>query len=342
MIHGHGDDIFHYPQLNANFSSNIYQHPDLSGLHQYLCAHIETIHSYPEPDASSIRNKIAHWKKIDADCICVSNGATEAIYLIAQLFSGLRSTIIQPTFSEYADAARVHGHQLTYAADLDEVDFEHTDVLWLCHPNNPTGQVYNIKIILSCIERYSDTVFVIDQSYEHFAETPVFNDKQALCYPNMILLHSLTKHFAIPGLRLGYCVTNSGLLARINAIRMPWSVNQMALLAADYLLEHRLELAVPLTDLFFETRWLQTELKKFDQLEVFPTQTHFFLVRLQNGQTAANLKEYLALHHGILIRDAGNFPNLDAHYFRLATQSRKQNDHLIAALECYFSLGQIQ
>ncbi|MFD1261450.1 aminotransferase class I/II-fold pyridoxal phosphate-dependent enzyme [Entomomonas asaccharolytica] len=331
MINGHGDDGYQYPIITANFSSNVYHQSDLSGLEQYLAQHIEAIYSYPEPDAVSIRKLLAEQANITDSCISVTNGATEAIYLIAQAFVGSKTTIASPVFSEYADACEIHQHQLQHVFNISDIPAE-TELCWLCSPNNPTGEVYSEQQLLTLFKQYPTTYFVIDQSYAAFAENALLAIDKVIQYPNVIVLHSMTKKFAIPGLRLGYLVANSDLIARINYFRMPWSVNSLAIVAGKYLLQHANELQVYLLTLLQQTKQLQQALAAFKQLQVLPTQTHYFLVKLLNGKSAAELKNYLANKHHLLIRDAANFVGLDQYYFRVASQSVAQNNQLVAAI----------
>lgn len=331
MINGHGDDGYQYSKITANFSSNVYHQLDLSDLQQYLYQHIDTIHGYPEPDAGSIAELIAQQHNILANNISVTNGATEAIYLIAQAFRGSKTTILSPVFSEYADACSIHQHQLQHVFSIDEITSE-SALCWLCNPNNPTGEVYPQQQLLQLIEQHPTTCFVIDQSYAAFATDALLDISQATQYTNLILLHSMTKQFAIAGLRLGYMTANSMLLERINYFRMPWSVNGLAIVAGKYLLNHSAQLQIDLPSLLKQTRQLQQQLAQFKQLQVLPSQTHYFLVRLLNGHSAAYLKHYLANEHHMLIRDAANFVGLDKSYFRVASQSVEQNKALVAAI----------
>ena len=106
MIEGHGDDLHHYEPgtVRINFSTNIFQQADTSALKAHLKERIDIINNYPEPQPQALENMIAERLGIDVDCVMVTNGATEAIYLIAQKLHRSVSIIPQPTFSEYADA----------------------------------------------------------------------------------------------------------------------------------------------------------------------------------------------------------------------------------------------
>ena len=111
MIDGHGDDFYKFNcPITANFSSNVYGRVDLSRLQAHLCECIGEIGSYPEPEPYTLEACIASRHHLPSGTVCVTNGATEAIYLIAQTFRGTNTAILQPTFSEYADACHMHGH----------------------------------------------------------------------------------------------------------------------------------------------------------------------------------------------------------------------------------------
>lgn len=337
MIEGHGDDSYKYNRpITADFSSNVYGKVDLSPLKAHLCNRIDEIGHYPEPVPFTLEARMASGFGIPSDAVCITNGATEAIYLIAQTFRGIRSAVVQPTFSEYADACRMHGHRITSLYQLPEKknDYRLPDdiqLLWLCNPNNPTGTVLGKEYLAGLIEHNPQVCFVIDQSYEYFTLHPLFSAKEAASYPNVLLLHSMTKRYALPGLRLGYVTGPSDLMSRLRFNRMPWSVNQLAIEAGMYLLEQNMPDSLDVPAYLRETARLRSALEGLGGLEVWPTETHFMLVRLRVGKAAA-LKDYLANEHGILIRDASNFEGLDNRFFRIATQSPEENDRLVAAV----------
>ena len=182
------------------------------------------------------------------------------------------------------------------------------------------------------IEYNPQVCFIIDQSYEFFTLCPLFSPAEAAEYPNVLLLHSMTKRYAIPGLRLGYVTGSSGLLERLRTNRMPWSVNRLAIEAGLFLLENDVPEPLDVAAYLQETARLGKALKAVGGLDVWDTQTHFMLVQLRMGKASA-LKEYLAGEHGILIRDASNFAGLDERFFRIATQTPEENDRLVAAIE---------
>ena len=332
MIEGHGDDMYSYRQeIKINFSSNVYNKQDMSDLESYLCSKINLVHSYPEPDAFSLAELLANEHKIDTTNVSVTNGATEAIYLIAQAFRAKKSTVISPTFSEYADACSINKHRITYMASLADIKKD-TDLVWLCNPNNPDGTAYHKEYLYKFISEHPSTLFIIDQSYEAFVNSDyVMKPHQSVLLLNVISLHSMTKKYAIPGLRLGYITAHHDLIKQIAKYKMPWSVNRLAIEAGKYLLAKD-KTYFDIDAYLAETLRLMTELKAIEGLYVVPTNTHFFLCELLQKK-ASDLKKYLIDSHGILIRDASNFIGLNEHCFRIATQSPEENDVLIKALK---------
>ena len=331
MIEGHGDDLYKYgKKIVSNFSSNVYNRIDHSGLYQRLNERLSTICSYPEPMPYSLESEIARRYSLTPRQVCVTNGATEAIYLIAQVFQGRISAVLGPTFSEYADACRVHRHKVKPFYSLDALP-EDAELVWICNPNNPTGEVRNKEDLKALVDSHPDKLFIFDQSYEYFTLKSLLGIKEAASFPNVILLHSMTKQYAIPGLRVGYFTASEGLTDDVRCRRMPWSVNSLAIEAAKYLLEEGDGISADIPQLLAERERLTNLLLATGMLEIWPTDTHYMLIKLRMGKAAA-LKDFLAVNHGILIRDASNFEGLDERFFRIATQTPEENDKLVKAI----------
>lgn len=332
MINGHGDDLYHYNRtILSNFSSNVYNHLDHSVLFKKLNRCMQKICSYPEPEPITLEKAFAGILHISAQNVCVTNGATEAIYLTAQTYKGKKSAIWMPTFSEYADACRLHQHSILPFYTIDSLPQE-TQLIWICNPNNPTGEVRNKEVLIELIKNNPRKIFIIDQSYEMFTLQQVFTPKEGARFPNVILIHSLTKHYAIPGLRLGYMTASSELLKNIRLQRMPWSVNSLAIETGFHAIEEQLKPTIDIPLYLKEKERLEKALLNTGVVEIWHSDTHFMLVRLRYGKASA-LKDYLANEHGILIRDASNFEGLDERFFRIATQTPEENDQLVEALK---------
>ena len=323
MIEGHGDDLYRYENIKMNFSSNIYNGTDLSALEAYLSSRMAVVRSYPEPSAASLERMIARECGISPDEVLVTSGAVDAIYLIAQAYRYEGSCrIMQPTFREYEDACRVFGYQ----------EREDGALCWLCNPNNPTGDVMATDEVLALAGRHR--LLIVDQSYENYTMAPLIQPSDVVGRDDILLLHSMTKRYAVPGLRLGYVTASSSIINRLREQYRPWAINALSLEAGKWLVQ-RGETAIPdLTSYLAVIQRLRAMLNEIEGIEAQQTQTNFFLCTIQQA-TAAELKEYLALEHGILIRDASNFTGLTPHHFRIATQSPAENDALVAAIKNY-------
>ena len=323
MINGHGDDIYSYEGIRMNFSSNIYAHADLSAMEEHLSRHMEVIRSYPEPSARSLETMIAQQCGVSSDEVLVTSGATDAIYLIAQAFRDQPTfKVFHPTFSEYEDACRQFGYQ----------ENDDSTLCWLCNPNNPTGEVFSVSYIEALASQHE--LLIIDQSYEDYTLAQMLSPKEAVRMGNVLQLHSMTKQYAIPGLRVGYVVASSRRISTLREHYRPWAVNALAVEAGKWLLNHRVRLIPDLAAYLKETQRLQMRLNALDGITAFDTATNYFLCTI-HPESAAALKSYLAHQHGILIRDASNFRGLTSHHFRIATQSPEENDALVDAITQY-------
>jgi len=330
MINGHGDDTYKYKDIRINFSSNIYNQFDHEGLFCHLANKLDNVVSYPEPTPQSLEIELSMLLGLKPEQVCVTNGATEAIYLIAQTYRRSKTAILTPTFSEYADACRLHEHQLCNIYTIDEIP-ERAEMVWLCCPNNPTGTVIPRDTLLACIDRHPAVTFVIDASYAPFTSEPLITPSEAISLPNVIMLHSMTKEYAIPGLRLGYVTACEDLLQTIRLQRMPWSVNQVAIDAGHYLLMHQDEYEFDVHALMAERQRMADRLTRLGVIDVWPSDTHILLCQLRMGRASA-LKDYLAREHGILIRDASNFAGLGDSFFRIAVQTPEEDDALVQGI----------
>ena len=304
-------------------------------LKEHLNEEFNSLTRYPEPDAATLKRLLARRHEVKEENIVVTNGSITAFYLIAQAWRGAKSTIAVPSFAEYEDACRLHEHTLTFFStddDLSSVSLEGQDFCWLCNPNNPDGKLIHRGELLRLVDANPETLFVIDQAYVAFTTEEMLKPKDVYAHKNLILVQSISKAYNIPGLRIGYMVADKALTERLNRFVIPWSVNAVAIEASKYILIHPAQFTLPIRKWQRETSDLIYLLRKLDGVEVIPTATTFFLVRLKKG-TAADLKQYLLEKEGILIRDASNFRGLDESYIRLSTQRTEQNERLVAAMK---------
>ncbi|WP_159475790.1 histidinol-phosphate transaminase [Dyadobacter sp. 3J3] len=333
MLQGHGDDSYRYVQkIIADFSTNVWFGGEPAGLKDYIFEQWSAINRYPEVMAESLSELAASHHHLNPDQVLINSGTTESIYLIAQAFSGKKTTIVTPAFSEYEDACKLYHHDLTFLpwSKIQEFPTLSTDQVFICNPNNPTGAVF--PQLENWVQQNPETLFIVDEAFIDFtvqdsSSIPLINQ-----YRNLLVMHSLTKAYAIPGLRLGYVVASEDLILKLKSIKQPWTVNTMALQAGKFIFENYHQIQIPLQDLLSEKERFSQRLGQNSSLKINRSATHFFLAETLKDD-ASKLKQFLIKKHGLLIRDASNFRDLTKQHFRIATLSPEKNNLLIEALD---------
>jgi threonine-phosphate decarboxylase len=327
--------MFRYgDKIKMNFSSNVYSGADYSELRAYLMERFDVVGHYPEPDAHSLEKMIAERLEVPENTVMVTNGANEAIYLIAQLYQGWASVIPQPTFTEYEDACMAFGHTISYDT-ADELEVLPEDrIYWICNPNNPTGNVLLKNLINHIVRTRHRYLHVVDQSYADYTLSPMLEPKEMQDCFNLMLLFSLSKKYCIPGLRLGYVTASPIIIGRLKQIRQPWTINAMAIEAGKYLVQNQPKMIPDLEAYLKEAQRLHENLSAVEGLMVMNSATNFMLVNIDEGNIQ-ELKQWLIDNYGILIRDASNFRGLDDHCFRITSQTPEENDTLVKAITEY-------
>jgi threonine-phosphate decarboxylase len=334
MIDGHGNDtegLRH--RLKADFSTNVFNNPQTEALLQYLAGQLGTIRNYPDSNCRILRRKIAGCYRLEPENILVTNGSTEAFYLLAHLFKKGRSAIRIPAFSEYEDACRLYNHQIHFSGELPKPDSDFSpQLVWLGNPNNPDGRYLTPEELVPCLEKAPRQFFIVDEAYIDLCAGGQSMAPLVKKYANLVVIKSFTKLFAIPGIRIGYLVANPALIASLREHHMPWVVNSLALKAGAYISDLPELKTDAVRQCLSNSQKLQKELSSWQGLRVTASPTNYFLVTLTTG-TAAALKRELLEQHGFLIRDTSNFRGLGPGSFRLAAQDEQTNKAFIHALQ---------
>lgn len=256
--------------------------------------------------------------------VIVTAGATDAIYRIADCFHGCRSFIeSRPTFSEYSDSCRRSCHKIV------ENIFD-CDIIWLCNPNNPTGDVISKELLASRFKNNPEKIFIVDQSYSSYTDKPTFKASEIIKFDNLLVIDSFTKRFGVPGLRVGYVIGCDKLIGLLRRNAMPWNVSQLGIEAGKYLLANVSSYNLPLSDLLNEANRVRQALNECG-ITAYDSSTPFFVCELPS-RSSAQLKEFLIERFGILIRDASTFDGLTERHFRISVQSMEENNLLINAI----------
>ncbi|MBE6247945.1 MAG: aminotransferase class I/II-fold pyridoxal phosphate-dependent enzyme [Prevotella sp.] len=337
MTNWHGDDIYRYDNLvKMNFSSTTWQHADHSALKEHLMERFQLVNNYPEPQPQQLERLIASKLGISPNAVMVTNGATEAIHLIARLFHHSASIIPQPTYSEYANACRINKHIISSESSEELLEMPKDRVYWICNPNTPSGNVLMKGFVDYVVRRSPRYTFVVDQSLEAYTREPLLVPSEVQTLSNLIVLHSIGKTYGVPGLRLGYITAHPSTIQLLRQLQSPWPINVLAAEAGKFLISKGQPAITDLDGYLQETERLRTALRKVAGVRVFETKTSYMLCELMAG-TSTGLKDYLIHQHGILIRDCQNFDGLTNRLFRVSTQLPEENDTLVAAIQQYMN-----
>jgi precorrin-6x reductase len=294
---------------------------------------------YPDPDYTELVNAISRfgtWKRSD---ITVGNGASELIYACTKLNKCTRALIPIPSYSDYALSASKAGLPVHYYFCKEEYNFtidthdlsSHIrpgDLIVIGRPNNPSGSVIAAEPLLYLINRHPSSFFIIDESFIEFTEYVSI----AINLPeNAIMIRSMTKFYAIPGLRLGYAISNGQLAESMKSCLIPWGLNTIAVAVGvaslnnlEYQQFSRLK-NNQLRNTFYK------KLSLLNNIKVFPSACNFFLIKLKNSIKGSNIFNML-LKQNFAIRQCSNFTGLDDSYIRIAVRNDVENDLFVNSL----------
>ncbi|WP_191561557.1 pyridoxal phosphate-dependent aminotransferase [Metabacillus idriensis] len=291
---------------------------------------------YPDPEYPEEREILAEFEGVKEKNLLLTNGGAEAIFLVSKMFQNGKAGILQPTFSEYERACLSHDVKVFNLRfeDIKNVKKEQCDVLFLCRPNNPTGEMIEKKSIQKLLKYtlLNGIYVVIDEAFIHFIDKQDESLKDLLeHYSNLIIIRSLTKIYAVPGIRSGYILANETIIKKLRALTTPWSVNCVALSmihALPHTYDHLEETKQWLKE---EWRWLKTELLALN-FNPSETKVNFYLLNDPKLENHEPLLLFLA-NEGILARHTNNFPLIEGSSVRLAIRSREENRLLLTALK---------
>ena len=348
---GHGGTVYaaaRYlgvaPEEILDFSASINPLGPPPVVREAVMAAYDRIVHYPDPEATELREALARRHEITPSEVCPANGSTELIHLLPRLIPGSRALIVAPPFSEYAAALEKGGWEVHYfflesgngfslsLPRLAERLADGVDLLILANPGNPTGTLVPLAEVNNMLElcRISGTIPVIDEAFIDFCEeesaiSAVIGDGRGL------VSRSLTKFYALPGLRLGYAVAATEVIERLSGLIPPWSVGTLAQAAGVAALADTGYRDRTLGFIAREREFLSAGLAALHGLRPFPSAANYLLVELTSGLSATSLRERL-LPYRILIRDCANFPGLSDSFFRVAVRGHEENRQLLSSL----------
>jgi threonine-phosphate decarboxylase len=307
------------------------------------------IRFYPDPNPVELRNEIAEYVgDVKPENIILGNGSTELIYMLPEFFSpSFEAIIFVPSFTEYEKATLKAGGKPVFVKlpedfslnpeSIKKAATKKTRIVFVCNPHSPSGTLYEKQAILELADfcHKNNIVVCVDENYIEFAE----KSKNATVasyvkkYPNLFVIRSLTKFYAMPGLRFGYAIADQGFISALQDERQPWTINSLAVFAAKAALKDTEFIEKTRTSIAREKAHLIKMLEGIGELRVFPSETNFLLVKiLKKKTTSTSLRDSMA-KEGILIRDCSTFVGLNDSYFRVTVRSSTENLLLVKALE---------
>lgn len=344
----HGGDIYSFTEKNSDikpvdFSANINPLGIPEAVRKAIIDSADDCTCYPDPLCRALRTAISESENVPKDWIFCGNGAADVLFRLALALKPKKAVIPAPAFSEYEISlintdCKVKLHYLSEHDDfelseriLDEIDGE-TDIVYLCNPNNPTGKLISpeltMKILDKCVRH--GAYLLIDECFNDFLSAPnQYTLKGELeKHENLIVLRAFTKLYAIPGIRLGYCMTsNEKLMSKLYQCGQPWNVSVVAQKCGVAALKDKQFPELTRKLIGEQREYLMYEMKKLG-FKVFDSTANYIFFK---NEIVKNLKEALE-KYGVLIRSCANYHGLDNRYFRIAVKSQRDNQYLMDSL----------
>lgn len=327
-----------------DFSSNINPLGPPDSVREMFESLAEELQVYPDPDALEFRREVARHFPIFSENVIAGNGAAELLDLILRFLHPKRALLIEPTFLEYRRLLNLQGAQIR-SISLREKDSFHfspaevqnalsgVDVAILAHPNNPTGTRLSKEALQHLLgEAKRRNIFmVLDEAFIDW--TPELSmAKEVRDDSFFFTIHSLTKFFALPGIRIGYGLGSRKLIEKLAAVQVPWSCNRLAQRLGTVALRDEKFAKDSREWLVAERDWLEACLREIPWLKVYPSAANFLLIRYAPMPEGRSLVQEVG-KQGIYLRDLSEFPGLGPTYFRIAVRGREENIRLIEALK---------
>ena len=324
-----------------DFSANVSPLGLPEGVARAITAALPTADRYPDPLCRELRAKLALHEGVPAEQILCGNGAADLIFRLVWAVKPHKALVTAPTFAEYASALDTVGCEVKrffldetndFAptdALVDAVD-ESIDMVFLCQPNNPTGQITPPELVQRLVRRCADcgAVLVVDECFLDFLhQRDALTAKPLLqTAPNLVILKAFTKLYAMAGVRLGYALcANTALLAKMQAAGQPWGVSSLAQAAGAAALRETAYADAVRALIADQRPKLAAGLRALG-LQVIEGSANYLLFRAPETLGAA------LQQRGVCLSSCGNYPGLSAGWYRTAVRTGPENEQLLKLL----------
>lgn len=338
MNKGHGANIFKYSKSGdlLDFSSNINPYGPTERVKNNIREHLDLIARYPDVSYGKLFDVLEKYLGVDKTHISLGNGAMEVIDAAISLYENI--VIFEPAFMEYEIRARVQKKNIkkinldsSFKPNVHDLDFDLENTLVIItSPHNPSGVSLSKKEFDAIYEKVSNNggTILMDEAFHEFSSVDYDLAKEISKYKNLFVVRAATKFFSLPGLRLGYLVSN--FKNDIDNHIPTWSVSSLVenlgedlLLDEEFIISSKAKLAKSRDKLFLE-------LNKIDGIHPIPSDANYILIKtdFDNEMLFQNL-----LKKGILVRMCDNYANLGHQYIRVAVKKDEDNEKLLKALK---------
>lgn len=300
------------------------------------------LNRYPDPMQEDLKKKISPVKRVYPECIFLGNGSDEAIDLVYRCFAEPRIdnvVAIEPTYGMYRVCADVNdveyrtveldeNFQISAEKILSACD-DKTKVIWLCSPNNPTGNNLDREEVIKVINNFEGIV-VVDEAYSDFSrQQPLRQELHK--YPNLIILNTFSKAWGSAAVRVGMAFAQPEIINVFNKVKYPYNVSLLAQKAISQMLDKKYEVEKWINILLMERERMIESFKLLPTcIKVYPTDANFFLAKM----TDANLIYRYLMQNGIIVRNRTNI-TLCNECLRVTVGSKAENSELLSVLRQY-------
>lgn len=316
----HGGDIYSNPDVRLDFSVNCNPLGMPEAIKKALRENIDAFATYPDAQCRKLTAEIAQNERFPMEQILCGNGAADLILRLCLALRPKKVLLFQPTFSEYAKAAQLANAEIVNSFE------QKPDMLFLCHPNNPTGILQDSELLREISDKcvQNGIIQIMDECFLDFTDGI---SARVFLHKNMVILRAFTKNYAMAGLRLGYMLTpNREILKKTRDFGQSWSVSAPAQIAGLAALSSEGWMDKSRKIIMEEKRFLYAGLEKLG-IQYHMSDANFFLIK-------SPLPLYdLFLEKGILLRDCSDFSGLEKGYYRICVRLREENQQFLRAME---------
>lgn len=297
---------------------------------------ISRLNNYPDPTGEPFLSKAAEYHRVPKESVIAGNGAAELLSLIAERYRGKRAIVVHPTFSEYEAtlrakgvgiervlASEAEGFKLPIEAVLEAIP--QADALYLCTPNNPTGILPEREDLLAIIRKAGETgcEVVLDEAFIDFIDESKSFIPQLNEFPHVIIVRSMTKMYAIPGIRLGYAVAHPEIIASLKSTAPHWNVNGIAAVIGALCLDEEAYRENAIRHARAELVKMTEFLKGYGCI-VTKSESNFLSFKPRDAGKL--YRDMLA--KGIVLRHSENFRGMDGRWLRIGMKSSEEMEEL--------------